>query len=186
MVVQSQKSFGLRPLLVSVTLAVLMALLLTVVGRTVLHAQERSGYEYSVQAGDSWPAVARLVGLSVADLQSANPQAMRANGWLNRTEKLFIPTAPGAEGVVHVVQYGESWNGIAIQYGVKARVLQGANPKLVRPNLVLFRTEQVFIPPAADMAGLGAGPAAPAVAEATTPAMAAPRGDCRPQRRDCT
>ena len=168
MTMQSKISVSARTLVLTLGFVLLLALGLILTGAMTVQAQARSGYDYSVQPGDSWPAVARLVGLSVSDLQSANPQAMRYNGWLTIGEKLFVPTAPDAQGVTHVVQYAESWGSISVQYGVKVRLLQGANPKLVRSSQVLYRDEQVFVPPAANMAGLTTQAAQP------TPTSAAP------------
>jgi hypothetical protein len=44
------------------------------------------------------------------------------------------------------VRPGQSWNSIAALYGVPARVLRAANPRSVRPGLILYRGEQLIIP----------------------------------------
>ncbi len=154
MTMQSNLSISAKTLFLTLGFVLVLAFGLIVAGAGSVQAQGRSGYEYTVQPGDSWPAIANLVKLSVADLQSANPQAVRANGWVTIGEKIFIPTAPGAEMVTHVVQYAESWGSISLQYGVKVRLLQGVNPKLMRSNQVIYREEKVLVPPPADMAGL--------------------------------
>ncbi|MBP8110212.1 MAG: LysM peptidoglycan-binding domain-containing protein, partial [Caldilineaceae bacterium] len=175
MTMQIKPFVSLKTLFLTLGFVLLLALGLTLAGAGSVQAQGRSGYEYTVQPGDSWPALARMVGLSVADLQSANPQAVRPNGWVTIGEKIFVPTAPDAQGVIHVVQYAESWGSISLQYGVKVRLLQGANPKLMRANQVLYREEQVFVPPAANMAGLTqAGQPAPPPAPPTPPARLPP------------
>ena len=66
-------------------------------------AQE-SGYTYIVQPGDSWPLVAQRVGLTVNQLQEANPDSVRTNGWLIVGESLFVPWTPDGEEDYYIVQ----------------------------------------------------------------------------------
>ena len=67
---------------------------------TPLAAQEATpeseGYSYVVESGDSWGLVSQRTGVSVADLQAANPQAVRPSGWLVVGEEIYIP-APEAQ-----------------------------------------------------------------------------------------
>ena len=98
-------------------------------------ADTPSGYTYTVQQGDSWQSVATSTG------------AVRANDWLLLGEELLIPTELSAAQQTHVVQAGESWNSIAQQYGISADLLRAANPQAVRPGNILFRGEQLIIPP---------------------------------------
>ena len=110
-------------------------------------ADTPSGYTYTVQQGDSWQSVATSTGVSMDDLKAANPDAVRANDWLLLGEELLIPTELSAAQQTHVVQAGESWNSIAQQYGISADLLRAANPQAVRPGNILFRGEQLIIPP---------------------------------------
>ncbi|RME59714.1 MAG: LysM domain-containing protein, partial [Caldilineae bacterium] len=127
-------------------------------------AQE-GGYTYTVQPGDNWTVVAQRVGLTVAELQAANPQAVRPSGWLIVGEKLFIPAPPVQEEQFYTVQPGDGWTTIAAQFGVSTRLLQAVNPRSVRPGLILYVGERLLIPQ----------PAAPATASpATTVPTAAP------------
>ena len=50
-----------------------------------------SGTSYTVQRGDSWTVIAERNGVSVEELKAANPQAIRANDWLNIGEEITIP-----------------------------------------------------------------------------------------------
>ncbi len=62
---------------------------------------------YTVQIGDSWSSVAARTGVSVRELQAANPRSLRQNEWLLVGETLVIPgratatpAAPEATGPV--------------------------------------------------------------------------------------
>jgi LysM repeat protein len=48
---------------------------------------------YVVQPGDSWTSVSRKTGLTIRELQAANPNSVRASGWLIVGEELVIPGA---------------------------------------------------------------------------------------------
>lgn len=109
-------------------------------------AAQESGYTYTVQPGDNWTVVARRVGLPVEELQAANPQAVRPSGWLIVGEKLFVPTAPLAEEEFYTVQPGDGWTIIADRLGIPTALLQAANPRYLRPNLVLHAGERLLIP----------------------------------------
>ncbi len=54
-------------------------------------ATTSAGETYTVRVGDSWLGLAARLGLTVAQLKAANPQAIRANNWLIIGEKLVIP-----------------------------------------------------------------------------------------------
>ena len=128
----------------------------------------RTPGSYTVQMGDSWISVAARTGVSVAELQDANPRSMRANEWLIVGETLVIPgetvpaagsgTVTGTAGVTqtggvataaqtYVVQAGESWNSIAAKFNTTKRLLQAANPLSIRYGEVLLRGEKLIIPP---------------------------------------
>jgi len=155
---------------------------------------------YVVQPGDSWTSVARKTGLSIRELQAANPGSVRASGWLIVGEELVIPgAAPAATATApttpartptvappataptpapttpqqYTVQPGESWNSISAKFGVDAEALRAANPQAVRPGLVLFRGDVLTIPgqPTADSTATTPAPTASATAtEAATEA----------------
>ncbi|MXY94636.1 MAG: LysM peptidoglycan-binding domain-containing protein [Caldilineaceae bacterium SB0670_bin_27] len=126
-------------------LALLVIALLCLVQIVSVSAQE-SGYTYIVQPGDSWPLVAQRVGLTVTQLQEANPDAVRPNGWLIVGESLFVPWTPDGEEEYYIVQRGEGWISVAGKFGVPVDLLQSANPKLVRPNETLLVGERLLIP----------------------------------------
>ncbi|MCB9138130.1 MAG: LysM peptidoglycan-binding domain-containing protein [Caldilineaceae bacterium] len=129
------------------------------------------GYDYTVQSGDSWGLIAQRAGISVAELQAANPQAVRANDWIIVGETLYIPGAQEALRDVHIVGAGESWNSIAAFYNLRASDLREANPALVRPGLYLYRGDRIVIPnPAEETEDAAATPASTvdATGEATT------------------
>ena len=126
-------------------LAYLSFALLCLLQIVTVSAQE-DGYTYTVQPGDSWPLVARRVGLTVSELQEANPDAVRPNGWLIVGELLFIPDAPGWEERFYIVQRGDGWTTVALRFGLSVELLQAANPKLLRPGEALIVGERILIP----------------------------------------
>ena len=126
-------------------LAFLLTALLLLLQIVSVSAQER-GYTYIVQPGDSWPLVAQRVGLTVSQLQEANPESVRANGWLIVGESLFVPWTPDGEEKYYIVQRGEGWITVAEKFGLPVNLLQGANPKSVRANETLLVGERLLIP----------------------------------------
>ena len=126
-------------------LAYLWIALLFLLQIVSVSAQE-SGYTYTVQPGDSWPLVAQRVGLTVDELQAANPDAVRANGWLIIGELLFIPRAPDWEEKFYIVQREDSWTTVAERFGLPVELLQGANPKAQREDDSLIVGERLLIP----------------------------------------
>jgi LysM repeat protein len=143
--------------------------------------------------GDSWISVAARTGVSVAELQSANPRSMRENEWLIVGETLVIPgetTSAAASGTVtgtvgvtqtgavetgaqtYIVQAGESWNSIAAKFNTTRRLLQAANPLSIRYGEVLLRGEKLVIPPPdateADIEQITATPTATITARVTS------------------
>ncbi len=124
----------------------LLALLLCLLAIAAPVAAQENGYTYTVQPGDNWTIVAKRVGLSVEDLQAANPQAVRSTGWLIVNEKLFVPTAPVEEEEFYTVRVGDGWTIIADRLGIPTALLQAANPRYVRSTLVLHPGERLLIP----------------------------------------
>ena len=126
-------------------LAFLWIALLCLLQIVSVSAQE-SGYTYTVQPGDSWPLVAQRFGLTVSELQVANPDAVRANGWLIIGELLFIPRAPDWEEKFYIVQRGDGWTTVAERFGLTVELLQGANPKAQGEDDSLIVGERLLIP----------------------------------------
>ena len=126
-------------------LAFLLIALLLLLQIVSVSAQE-SGYTYIVQPGDSWPLVAHRVGLTVSQLQEANPDSVRPNGWLVVGESLFVPWTPDGDEEYYIVQRGEGWISVAEKFGLPVDLLQGANPDSVRPNQSLLVGERLLIP----------------------------------------
>lgn len=120
-------------------------LLLFSIGAVAL-AQSDNGFTYTVQQGDTWISLSERTGLSVAELQAANPQAVRANGWLIVGEDLTIPSHTTTPNTTYVVQAGDSWSVIAKRFGLSIRLLKGANPDSIRPDDILHRGETLLIP----------------------------------------
>lgn len=99
---------------------------------------------------------------------------------------LALPTNEAGQRI-YIVQPGESWNSIAQKFGVSPEALRAANPRAVRPGLVLFRNEQLIIPapvsatptpsptatPTPEETEATETPAAEAPAEASAPCPAA-------------
>lgn len=126
------------------------------------------GYVYVVKSGDSWALVARITGVSVEDLQSANPDLVRPDEVLKVGDKLQIPAPESQQRKIHFVKAGESWNSIAQRYGVTRKELQAFNPDSVRAGQVLYRGERILIPTKDDIAQIAAEKAT-ATAEAQAP-----------------
>ena len=126
-------------------LAYLWIALLCLLQIVSVSAQE-SGYTYIVQPGDSWPLVAQRVGLTVDELQAANPDSVRANGWLIVGEILFIPWSPDWEEKYYIVQRGDGWISVSEKFGLPIEFLQGANPSAQRANNSLIVGERLLIP----------------------------------------
>lgn len=135
-----------------------------------------AGYDYVVKVGDSWSSLAARTGLTIAQLQAANPQAVRSTAYLLVGETLYIPVAPpAADGTpgataTYTVGAGESWNSIAQKLGIPAATLRAANPQAIRNGLVLYRGEQLVIP----NAPVSAAAEVTATVTAATPAPPTP------------
>nr|WP_315382295.1 LysM peptidoglycan-binding domain-containing protein [uncultured Sphingomonas sp.] len=89
------------------------------------------GNEHVVQRGDSLWSIARHYGVSLAQLEGANPQ-LASHDFILPGDRVHIPTRGGAN---HVVRAGETIGGIAGQHGVSARAIIDANG-LKRPDLI--------------------------------------------------
>lgn len=136
-------------------------------------AQPENGYTYVVQRGDNWYTVSVRTGASIAELQAANPQAIRRSGWLITGEKLFVPTQKPVNTTTYAVQRGESWSVIAKKFGISIGLLKAANPQAIRPDDVLHRNETLVIPLPEGAVTPEGTPAASAAITATTTAVTA-------------
>lgn len=126
-------------------LAFLSIALICLLQIVTVSAQE-NGYTYTVQPGDSWPLVAQRVGLTVSQLQEANPDSIRPNGWLIVGERLFIPNSPRWKDRFYIVQRGDGWISVAGKFDLSVDELQAANPKQLRPDNALIVGERLLIP----------------------------------------
>jgi LysM repeat protein len=135
---------------------------------------------YTVRPGDSWIGLAQRFGLTVRELQAANPQAVRPSRWLLLGERLTIPgagsltPAPTQSTLVYVVQPGEGWSIIAKKFGLTTRELQAANPRAVRAGYVLYRGESLIIPASAAEINASQAPTTTVVATDTRTISATP------------
>lgn len=129
-------------------------------------AYAQSGYNYTVQPGDSWESVSSRTGVAVDVLKEANPDAVRDTGWLLVGETLLIPSSLSAAPRTHTVQSGESWSSIADIYEISTAMLRAANPQAIRPGNILYRGENLIIPPVgASIRPADTATSAPATAE---------------------
>jgi len=110
-------------------------------------------YPYKVLPNESWTVVAGRTGVAIADLQAANPQAIRGREWLLTNEVLQVPVLPQPEWpraavLLHTVQAGESWYRIAADYRISPTLLWAVNAHLWRPLGVLIAGDEMIVPPA--------------------------------------
>ncbi len=159
---------SLRIWLVPVLLILLAIALLPAVV-SAAPEQQTGGYYYTVQTGDTWSKVSAKVGVTVAQLKAANPRLRRANDWLYRGDRLFVPrrapaatavrpaatpvppavggtTGTGGAGYMRTVGAGETWYSISLETGVSIRDLWNANPKNIHARYWLYAGEQLLIP----------------------------------------
>lgn len=105
---------------------------------------------YTVAPGDSWTALARQMGLTVGELQTANLHVLRQNGYLLVGDRLLLPKAividQTQESVVHTVAEGESWTSIADLYDLPLRLLLTTNPEVVRAFYILRPGDRLLVP----------------------------------------
>ena len=118
------------------------------------------GYYYVVQIGDRWAEIAARNGLTLAQLQAANPTLLRPGDVLWPGDRLFIPVAsppPGApvSGYWYTVQAGDTWQIVARDTGVPVPDLWYANPAQLYQRRWLYIGTRLWIPapPNADAGG---------------------------------
>jgi len=105
---------------------------------------------YTVASGDSWTGLARQVGLTVGELQTANLHVLRQSGYLLVGDRLLLPRAividQRYETIAHTVAEGESWTSIALLYNLPLRLLLTTNPEVVRPFYILRPGDRLLVP----------------------------------------
>ena len=107
---------------------------------------------YSVQPGDYWTKLASRYSVTLAELQSANPHAVRDGGVLLVGDRLLVPAGirveVGDRGRFYTVRDGDSWMKIATEFEMPLQLLQVINPDIMRPGFILKPGDELFIPAA--------------------------------------
>lgn len=105
---------------------------------------------YSVQSGDYWTKLASRYSVTLAELQAANPHAVREGGVLLVGDRLLVPAGiqvkVGDRGRFYTVQDGDSWMKIATEFEMPLQLLQVINPDMMRPGFILKPGDELFIP----------------------------------------
>jgi LysM repeat protein len=89
------------------------------------------GRTYIVQWGDTLRKIADRTGVSVYDLQAANPQIWNPN-WIFYGQVINLPTP----AQYYTVQRGDTLQIIAWRYGTSVYSLESLNPNLWNPSLI--------------------------------------------------
>jgi LysM repeat protein len=156
-----------------VALGLLVALMLLPSIGSAQSTAPGSSYYYTVQARDTWAAIAFRTGRTITELKAANPAYVRRADILWAGDRLLIPakagarpqatavvtaravatvrpvaTAPEVEpnGSWYTTLSGDTWYLISQRTGVTMLDLWHANPALVRANQWLYAGETVWIP----------------------------------------
>jgi spore coat assembly protein SafA len=115
-----------------------------------MQAYAACGTTYTVQSGDTLLGIAKNCGISYSALLRANPDVSNS-GVIYPGEQLLLPGAiqsiPGTGNQLYIVQSGDTFLGIALQFGVTYSQLLAANPDIQDPNLIL-PGEQIVVPTA--------------------------------------
>ena len=126
---------------------------------------------YTVQWGDTMSGIAANYGLSLDQLESANPDVADPD-LINVGQSLNIPGQddsfdPNPSASAYTVQWGDTMSGIAESYGGSLDALEAANPDVSDPDSI-YVGEQLNIP------GDWLQPQPPPPAPAPAPAPATP------------
>ena len=89
------------------------------------------GRTYIVQWGDTLRKIADRTGVSVYDIQAANPQIQNPN-WIFYGQVINLPTP----AQYYRVQPGDTLQIIAWRYGTSVYSLESLNPQLWNPSLI--------------------------------------------------
>jgi spore coat assembly protein SafA len=95
---------------------------------------------YVVQPGDTLSGIAERFGVSLSDLEKANPQITNPD-LIFPGEIIHIPSRRRR----YVVQRGDTLSGIAERFGVSLSDLEKANPQITNPDLI-FPGQVIIIP----------------------------------------
>jgi spore coat assembly protein SafA len=95
---------------------------------------------YIVQPGDTLTGIAEKFGISLADLEKANPQIPNPD-LIFPGEVVHIPPRHRT----YIVQPGDTLSGIAERFGISLSNLEKANPQIPNPNLI-FPGQVINIP----------------------------------------
>jgi LysM repeat protein len=90
-----------------------------------------SGRTYVVQWGDTLRKIADRTGVSVYDLEAANPQIWNPN-WIYYGQVINLPTP----AQYYTVQRGDTLQLIAWRYGTSVYSLESLNPNLWNPSMI--------------------------------------------------
>lgn len=108
-----------------------------------------SGGQVIVKSGDTMSGIADEHGVSLNELEAANPQ-IKDYSLIFPGEIIFlpgslVPTKP-ANAEVYIVHPGDTMSSIAKAYGRDLGAVERANPQIPNPNLI-YAGQPVFIPP---------------------------------------
>jgi spore coat assembly protein SafA len=95
---------------------------------------------YIVQPGDTLSGIAEKFGVSLSDLERANPQIPNPD-LIFPGEVIHIP----ARHRTYLVQPGDTLSGIAEKFGVSLSNLEKVNPQIHNPDLI-FPGQVINIP----------------------------------------
>ncbi|WP_333571707.1 LysM peptidoglycan-binding domain-containing protein [Sphingomonas sp.] len=126
------------------------------------------GNEHVVRRGDSLWSIARHYGVSLAQLERANPQ-LASHDFILPGDRVRIPNQGGAS---HVVRAGETISEIASEHGISPQAIVDANG-LKRPDLI-HPGDRLTLPAPRPVPHATRAPAAPAPS-ATRTAPATPQ-----------
>jgi len=119
-------------------------------GSMGVFAQTSCASEFTVQAGDTCAIIAAQFGITIVQLEAANPSINSGCTNLAIGEVLCIPAAAVCpSGVFFIVQSGDVCTEIAIDLGVTVAALQASNPQIDAACDNLFVGEQLCVPGAA-------------------------------------
>lgn len=97
---------------------------------------------YTVKAGDTFYKIANEFGITVSELQMANPLVNPFN--LLVGQKICIPkppaTPPCDNGIHYIIKSGDTFYSIANRFGITLSSLEAANPHIDPNNLVIGST----------------------------------------------
>ena len=97
-------------------------------------------WDYIVESGDTMSSIAAKFGVSLADLEAANPQNPNQDliypGWIVHVPGPAPAPAPAPNHFDYVVQSGDTMSSIAQMFNVSLAALEAANPQNPNQNLI--------------------------------------------------